>query len=390
MPYGPALNFYKSLDIKIAGPYSPRRTPAFTIDLSTGKNLSSYIGPTAQETTAALQKWLALIEKWEGQFNPGFWSFWPGAQVPADLLLSFETLAAREGIEAAAPRMAAISGLGVGGLGKRLVLDVVRNFGSPVTRAVLEGSLFVPEGSNSALYDRATSVLGESVRLETRVVLARRDAEKEIRVVIEDKYGERYLVRPKRILVAVQPSLGNLEVLGLDEKEKKVLGSLEPIYSFVGVVTASCIPENVSLAFVDPAAVPRNHVRVRDSEWTLRFDATGLVGGGYFRVLFSTTKTLTDEEVKAKVQGELERVRAAGTLGETGLCKVDWKAFSAHRSVGWGGISAEMVKKGWVEKLYGLQGYRGTWYTGGVWTGIYSSNVWAMTEEVVKRMVVGL
>ena len=55
-------------------------------------------------------------------------------------------------------------------------------------------------------------------------------------------------------------------------------------------------------------------------------------------------------------------------------------SISNHSQVTWG-QSVEQVRDGFLTDLYALQGYRDTWYTGGLWCPDYSSNVWAFTRN---------
>lgn len=64
-------------------------------------------------------------------------------------------------------------------------------------------------------------------------------------------------------------------------------------------------------------------------------------------------------------------------------------AVANHSTAPWG-QSAEQVQAGFVTDLYALQGHRHTWKTGGLWCSDYSSNVWAFTDTVLPRLVVGI
>jgi hypothetical protein len=388
MHYGPTDAFFKRMGVGFGGTYSPRRSMNLNVDLESGKLLSGYVPPTANEINQAVETWLKIIEQYEGYFNPGYWDFFAPKDIPKELLMPFGEFAIMYGIGAAAPRIAAISNVGLGGLKKVLTLYMIMYFGAPIARDFLASSLFVPQGSNSVVYQHAYELLKNDVLLESKVVETERSKNR-VRLVVESVNGKRQLIKAKRLLVSVQPSLSNLASLDLDEKEEAIFGTWLPIWSFVGVVKTPCIPENYSLSFVSPAAVPNDHLAVRDSPWTLRFDSIGPVGLGNFRILFGANYTITSPQVKEKIQTELQRTVDAGTLNFTGKCEIEWKAFSDHHSVAWG-QSTEQLRDGFMQNLYGLQGYKGTWYTGGLWCGVYSSNVWALTATVLPKLLKGL
>ena len=86
---------------------------------------------------------------------PGLWNFPAGPDIPSELLLPFGEFARIHSIEAIAPLFTVISNVGIGGQENGLTLYVMFAMGLPVTRELLNASLFVPANlSNSELYDR--------------------------------------------------------------------------------------------------------------------------------------------------------------------------------------------------------------------------------------------
>jgi len=382
MRYGPSEAFFKRMGVGIGGPFSSLRSTNIIVDSTNGKLLSDYVPPTTNETNQAIEIWAKLIEKYENHFNPGYWDFFDPKSIPEELLMPFGEFATKYGIVAATPRIASFSGIGVGGLKNVLTLYVVMYFGTPVVRDLLAGRWFAPEGSNSLVYQRAYDLLKSDVLLESIVIEAER-SNTGVTLQVESSSGRRQLIEAKRLLVSAQPSLSNLASLGLDTKEEAVFSTWLPTWSFVGVAKLPCVPENASLSFLPPAVAPKNYLAVRDNPWTLSFSSTRL---GHFRVSFGTNYTITMSQAKEKIQTEWQRILDAGTLTSTGECNIEWKALGNHNSVEWH-QSVEDLKNGFVQKLYGLQGYRGTWYTGSLWCGAYSGNVWAVTDTVLPKLL---
>jgi hypothetical protein len=46
----------------------------------------------------------------------------------------------------------------------------------------------------------------------------------------------------------------------------------------------------------------------------------------------------------------------------------------------------KVLRDGFVQDLYALQGHRGVWYSGSVWAAQYSSTVWAFTDTVLEKL----
>ena len=385
--YGGAVDFFKRFNIDIV-PSSARRLTNINVDITTGKALIGYTPPTANATTEALQRWLTIVEKYEPFMEPGFWNFPPGSKIPADLLTPFGEFARKHQLEAAAPRIIAVSNVGLGGIEDLLTLYVIKAFGAPITRSLFAdapNALFVPVGSNSLLYQRAYELLKTDVLLSSSVAKAERTTNG-ARLVVQTPDGK-VLVNAKCILFSPPPSLDpNLKNFDLDTAEKAVFRTWVPTWSFIGIVRIPCIPENYSISYISPASVPDNYLAVRNYRYSLRFDSTGPLGLGLFRVLFSTNFSITADEVKTTISENVQKLVAQGTVNYTGECVPDYRVVTDHNSILWQ-QTVKQLRDGFVQKLYALQGHRSTWYTGGLWSEDYTSNTWAFSETIIPRLL---
>ncbi|ORX98874.1 hypothetical protein BCR34DRAFT_676886 [Clohesyomyces aquaticus] len=384
MKYGNAAAFFARLGVDIAAP-NRRRLTNVNVDIETGAVLGGYNPPASTASTEAMKRWLTLAEKYESILEPGYWNFPAGNAIPAELLLPFGDFARDNNITDMAPLAMAISNVGIGGLKEVLTIDVMQAFGAPIVREFLAGTMFVPVGSNSLLYQRAHDLLRNDVLLRSRVIQTERDGSG-VRLVVKSGDVTNRLIKAKRFLVTAPPSITNLKPLSLDPKEKAVFTTWTPTWSFVGLMTIPCIPENYSVSYIARGSAPADHLALRNYPYTLRFDSTGPLGQGLFRVLFATNYTISNEEAKGTIVENVHKLAAAGTLNATNSCKADFLAFSDHNSV-LRRVSVETLREGWIQKLYGLQGHRATWYTGTLFGSDYTSNVWALTDTVLPRIL---
>jgi hypothetical protein len=383
--YGPAPAFFKRFGIDITS-FAARRLTTINVDIETGKPLLDYVPPSSNATREAFQTWLQFVEKYESIVEPGYWNFPPPNAIPAELLEPLGEFARKHRIAAALPQMAAISGAGAGGLEDMSTLGMVQAFGAPITRGVLEGSLFVPKGSNSLLYQHAYNLLKKDVYLESSIVKVERNAAG-VRIVIKTKDNSSFLIKANQVLWTPYPSqTQNLRPFAEDEKEMQVFGKWSPSWSYVGVLSIPCIPENYSISYLAPSAAPSNYLAIRDYPYTLRLDSTGPSGLNLFRALFSSNYSVSVDEAKDVITQNIENVVRAGTLNYTGDCQVDYKSFADHTGVVWP-QEKEELENGFVQRLNALQGWRSTWWTGRSWSGYYTSNVWTFTDTVIERMV---
>lgn len=287
--------------------------------------------------------------------------------------------------------MAAISNLGVGGLSEVLTLYVMQAFGAPITRELLNSTLFIPAtGSNSLIYTRALALLRSDVLLKTRITASERSAAGIKLTTHNPTTGARKLILARKLLITPPPSLNTLAPLSPDAHETRLLSTFTPTWNFIGIAHIPSLPENVSINHFSPEAVPSNHLAVRNWPWTLRLDSTGPVGSGLWRVLFATDFAISHQQAKATVASSVANLfQEGGIYAGQADGEAEFRAFADHNSVLWR-QEAGLLRQGLVGEIYALQGRRSTWFTGNLWSGDYTGNVWAFTEDLLPRLVESL
>ncbi|KAF2004110.1 FAD/NAD(P)-binding domain-containing protein [Amniculicola lignicola CBS 123094] len=359
-----AVDFFKRFDIETSA-FVARRLTTIYVDYNTSKEVTGYKPPTANATNESFQKWLPIVEKYNHLVEPGYWNFPRPKDIPTDFLAPFGDFARKYGISSAIPRITAISNVGVGGL------EHIPTF-----------------LQNSLLYQRAYELLKNDVYLSSHVDKAERTSSGIKLVVKQNGKAGAILIKAKKLLYTAAPRrVPNLEGFDDDMKEAKVFDQFQSTWNHVGIVEIPCIPENYAILYISPDAVPDKHTSIRNDPRTLRFESTGPVGLQLFRVRTASGEVYTADEAKEWISFKVQQLVDAGTLNSTtGECKVEFKAFGNHNSVEWPN-NTEVYKNGWVQRLNALQGYRGTWWTGGKWSADYTSNVWVFTDTVIERML---
>ncbi|KAF1842662.1 FAD/NAD(P)-binding domain-containing protein [Cucurbitaria berberidis CBS 394.84] len=382
--YGPALDFFARFGIALR-PFASKRLTTVNIDVETGEQLKDYLSPNINATNEAFQRWLAIVSKYKTFLEPGYWNFPLSPDIPSDFLVPFEDFAKRHELEAAVPRILAISGVGYGGVRNPITLHLLQAFGASLTLDMLENQMFVPTGSNSLIYQRAHDFLGPDVLLSSTVKDVKRTSTA-MTILVKQRDTE-YIIKARRILYSAPPSLRNLSPFQPDEKEAAVFSTWAEDSEFVGIAKISCIPENYSINFIPSVAVPTNYLALKvrkDWPYSIRLDSTGPPGLGLFRIIVGANYTLSLDDVKNLVLEGTKRLEDAGTVTEE--CGVEFKSSSDHSRPQWK-QTAEQLQSGLVQKLYGLQGYRGIWYVGYVWGAPYSSTIWAFTDTVLLKLL---
>jgi predicted NAD/FAD-binding protein len=376
-----AIDFYARFYINTQ-PFAARRLTTITVDVEKGTRLTDYVSPTANATTEALKRWLDIVSKYEDMLEPGYWNFPQPQDIPVDLLTPVEDFVKLHKLEAAIPRIVAISGVGYGGIRQLLTFNLMQAFGTTLTRQVLNNELLLPVGSNSLVYQRALALLGDDVLLSSTVEDVQRTSNG-ARLLVKQG-NQTYQINAKRILYTAPTSLSALGPYDIDKKEKDVFSKWKVDGEWIGVAKIPCIPENFSINYIPSSAAPDNQIAIKDWPHSLRLDSTGPTGFGLFRVVLGANYTISPDDYRALVLKSVQKLEEEGTV--TGNCSVELKAMSDHTRPVWK-QSAEELKDGFVQKLYALQGYKSTWYTGSVWGAPYSSTLWAYTDTVLPKLL---
>jgi hypothetical protein len=379
-----AIDFYARFYINTQ-PFAARRLTTITVDVETGAQLKSYIPPSQNATTEALKRYLDIVSRYENMLEPGYWNFPQPQDIPAELLTPVEDFVKLHKLEAAIPRIVAISGVGYGGIRHLLTFNLMQAFGATLTRQVLNNELLLPVGSNSLVYQRALALLSDDVLLSTTVKDVQRTSNGG-RLLVKQG-NQTYQIKAKRILYTAPPSPSALAPYDLDEKEKNVFSKWKVDGEWIGVAKIPCIPENFSINYIPSSAAPEYQVAIKDWPYSLRLDSTGPSGLGLFRVVLGANDTISADDYKELVMKSVQKLQEKGTV--TGNCSVEFEAMSDHTRPVWK-QSSEQLKEGFVQQLYALQGYKSTWYTGSVWGAPYSSTLWAYTDTVLLKLLADL
>ncbi|KAL4779943.1 hypothetical protein BJX76DRAFT_364817 [Aspergillus varians] len=85
-------------------------------------------------------------------------------------------------------------------------------------------------------------------------------------------------------------------------------------------------------------------------------------------------------EIQARISQNVLSLRGAGY----GVEEPGFVAYRNHFPFGLH-VGAGDIRGGFYRELYGLQGYRGTWYTGAAWHAHDSAALWRFTERVLRE-----
>ncbi|OHE93932.1 amine oxidase [Colletotrichum orchidophilum] len=366
--YGAAREVFARFDVPVQ---SPARLPLVSTyaDFNTGRVTNSS-APAPAEITAALEKYLEICELYESLISPSYANF-PNttAGIPEDLTLPFPDFVEKYNLAAAVPRIFQVTGLGMGNLANQTTLYVMQAFGADLTRSLLgKVSSFVPVSQRKQdLYDAIARLLGDDVFLSSVAVRTIRTDEG-VEVLVSGADGQLTLVRAKKLLIAFEPTLANLDGIDVDEKEAAVFSHWEWSHVHVGVVSHPSLPRGYSLANRDPT----HWLSLPVTPSVGRFD---YLGDDYFRVFVTGPPGFNTCQAQSQVYRSLEKLADAGTIPPIRGERVQFHAWSDHGAMHLR-VPGSEVRNGFITGQYGLQGHRSTYYTGGAWSGQFTAILW--------------
>lgn len=340
------------------------------VDFRTGQPVAPPVGNVVEAMTRYTQILLQypyLMDGWDLPYP-----------VPEDLLLSFQDFIEKHDLQAAIETLA----LYMQGFGEVLQLPavyVMKLFHLGVVQGVQTGFLRPASRANSDLYRAAERELRDDLLLSSTVAHIQRFAENSEpqQIVVRTPKGHQR-VQADKVIVTIPPLLGELENFDLDERESEIFGRFENNSYFPAILRMSGLPGNgtqfVNKAPETPyniAPVPSTHV----FEPTASRDLwTAFFGGG--------PAPISSKQARQTILDNALSLRAAGYP----ISDPEIVAFRPHVPYALH-VSSEDIADGFYRDLYGLQGYRNTFYTGAAFHSHDSAETWKFTENLLNERV---
>jgi len=345
------------------------------VNLATAQLAKSYVSPTPQAVNAAMQAYGALLSKY-GYLEGGFNLPYP---VPQELVIPFGEFVEKHGLQAIV-QVAFMISQGLGDILNVPTIYVMQNFGLGVVRGG-----FLTTGDNSQIYEKATIelVAKKSVLLNSYVLSADRNK--------RDKYGylsvsvktgnspHHTVIRAKQILITIPPTVQKLAPFNLDTTEKSIFGKFKWVAYITGILKNTGIPLATNLVNINPA----NKYGLFKFPAPYGFYDAGV--SGLAGVKYIATSDISENAVKKNILDALDRLKLNKFIA---CAKEDpeFVAYSDHRPFEMMVDRAD-IENGFYERMYGLQGKRGTWWTGAAWVTQDSTLLWKFTEGILARLV---
>ncbi|KAK4179112.1 hypothetical protein QBC36DRAFT_86095 [Triangularia setosa] len=364
-----------------------------SVDFTNGQQLTNYSPPSAADRTAALQRYVAVAESFLPILEPGWWTFPQPQDIPPDLLLPFQDFVSKHNLTAAVPTFHATTGFGIHDMLGHLSVWFMRSFNVNLARVLLgaETSIVPISRKNQDLYDRILTSLGPDALTSTTVTSTEeRSSRKGVTLIVRNSLtGIRTKIVAKRLLYTPIPSEANTSPLDLDREEKSTLSQFDYSASYVGVVSHPSLPLNKSLVNTPISAQPANWPEaIPQYPYNTRFE--NYANSSYFRIIAVGDQTFTAAQAKKVIEDSFDKLVEGGVVNRTSPPeRLTFHKFEPHGLVS-AYVGKEKLEGGFIQRLNGLQGRRGTWYTGASWGVHLSTSLWIFTDTVLERLVADL
>jgi hypothetical protein len=390
--YEDALDFFVKVNVTLVENEPRISLKTRYVDFSTGEELKNYHAPDSKVGMNAVRKFYDLIKEkgYDKMTEPGYWILPPGDEIPEDLLMPIGELVKKYGIEEMLAQMYPSTGGGVGSLGRFedvMTLTVMKSFPAgwiPFFVGDIPGIYHV-EGGNQQLYDAIADILGPDVLYSSMVVDAER-SENEVKLVVQGEGADKLIIA-KKLLIAIHPTRQHMQPFDLNEDEQEIFSKPQYGRSHIGIGKHSKLPSGTYLRNMPSSAVENPLAPFLKPPLCTQFSHYG-EPSRLFRIGTGGDDydTFTMEVAQAKAQEALEKMAAAGVLPDLEGEQLEIVAWSDHGAGGFG-VSPGDMRNGWMADLYGLQGKRATWYTGGAIAADFTTMLWKFNDDLLRRIM---
>ncbi|EED12121.1 conserved hypothetical protein [Talaromyces stipitatus ATCC 10500] len=234
---------------------------------------------------------------------------------------------------------------------------------------------------NSQLYRNAVPELQPDLFLNSTVVAGYRSTRKRdgVRLIIQTPAGFKLIIA-KQLILGIPPVLENMRSFGLDSHEHDVLSNIYGLPYYGGVVSNTGLASGFS--YKNSAANTTYNV----AEIPSVVGFTPSTVDGLFFYWYNSPEPVSQQQIEGEARDAiklLQKLTNSTTQPEPRfLAFADFAPYQLR-------ASADSIRNGFYDDMYGLQGHRNTWYTGTLFvTG--SSQVWNNTEVMLPEILAAI
>lgn len=343
-------------------------------DFRTGEYIPNFAFPSA-----SLDGYKAQLEKYPYLE----WTSDLPDPVPEDLAMPFGDFAKKYSLEDVIPQLY-FNMQGPGNIPELSTYYIFQAISSQLLKSLSTHLLFTERGNNHEIYAKALEELGEDVLLSSNVVGAQRlRGGSGVNIIVMTPSGIK-LIKAKKLLVTMPPTMSNMAPFDLDETESSLFSQFNSQSWYVALVTNTSFPRGMNLQNAAPyvtstfSTAPSLHVVLSTKV------------PGIYLVKYRSTYPLPEALVESEIRATVARLGMPTSDGvQKTAADIEVLAYHAHVPFDLT-VSPEAFRNGFNHKLNSLQGHRNTWYTGSTFLSPHSAALWNFTEGLLPRIMHGL
>lgn len=343
----------------------PKRVTKY-FNFSTNKIVNTV---TATNPQNGFQAYATQLAKYP-QISKGF--FLPNP-IPDDLLLPFGEFVSKYSGISNALRVIFTYSQGLGDFLSQPTLYVFKALGLSLVKGMVDGFIVTKNNNNMEIYNKAYKMLKDNVLLESYLIHVVRNATNGVEVTVMTPKGLT-LIKAKKLLVSIHPTLSFLRGFDLNPEETKLFSQFQSTGYYTGLVRNTGLYANTSVE----NANTKNPYEIPTLPGLYAILPTAV--DGLYDFKYGSPVGQPDAEVKAQVLKSFSMLQQSGIAQKThGPEIVEFRNHAPFELT----VPVKAIKAGFYEKLYALQGKQKTFWTGAAFHCQNSGLLWQFTNDFV-------
>ncbi|KAL2255284.1 hypothetical protein VTK26DRAFT_3685 [Humicola hyalothermophila] len=389
LEYKDSFEFPRRMNVSTSGAMQFTPNENHFIDFKTGKPVPGYVAPDTGAMVAAMQKYIDVCDKYEDMIMPGYFNFPPANKIPEDLLMPFGQFVDKYGLHDAAPQLWDATAQGLGDMMAMPMLFVTQGSGSVMARALTGETVAATPASGRLyeLYEAVAEFLGDDVLYRSTVISSKRTRQG-VKVKVQGPDGKVTCVNAKRLLITIEPTKENLKPFDLNHRERSILHKWKFSTVYAGILRHPSLP--VLNAYTgrtsDAGSFNYTSFPIAPQVGLIQY-----LGGTEDLFQFTAVGTAEDtaESMKARIAEAIDKLIDAGTIPGPKGVPVEFPAFANHGPMH-AHVSADELRRGFIQDLYSLQGSNNMWFSGAAFSVGFSTVLWEYNKVLLPKLIKGL
>lgn len=357
-------DFFARFNIPVTN-YSFAGEPTIYADFKTGQALPNF-SPGLNFTPYAQQL---------AKYPDLPWSWNLPDPVPEDLLIPFGDFIEKYSLESVAYSIFSITeGITNPQLLNQLTINIFKWLDQAFLDGLNGGDIVTARHDNGELYAKAQNELGSNALLCSTVIASSRPSnDSGVNLVVNTPSGLK-LILASQLLVSIPLLVPNMTPFDPDDRELDLFEKFHYSSYYTGLFNNTGFTKGYR--YLNVGLNTTYHIPGLPGPYSINPTAVD----GLFYYWYGSPFDISQRDIEAEMTAVVRRL--TNSTSQT----PEYVAFDSHTPFKLE-VSAEDIQNRFYDKLYDLQGYRNTWYTGAAMLSHNSGELWNFTHALLPRIV---